>query len=266
MTRVAPRLRIVARVTFAILASIAGLPAQKIALAGDTERVVVVLDVHDLLPAHRGDPAVLVKAPADRTAAIRPTELERLAGFMRTFVVPESESGADLRPLGDRHVVVLGTPVQTAAAERWLARVKASLDKHYQIDLRLCEVPAGVFDRVIAPRLRQPTAAAPDRSTRATVLDDDAERALTESLREAGVTKFTQFPQPIAPSLTMARLMVGEHLSYVKDFTLEVAAAAFVAAPVTEVVFDGHDVDVFCAKTGDGTIGLQLQLLDQTVE
>ncbi|MGB3968506.1 MAG: hypothetical protein WBO45_17350, partial [Planctomycetota bacterium] len=197
-----------------------------------------------------------------RSAATEPSDLQRLAAFVRAFAAT-GDAGADLQPLGERHLVTLGTAVQVAAAERLVTWLRRGTDQQFQVDVRLCQVPALVFDREVTPLL-QVAGGAPDRTCNI-VLDATAGRGLLVALRQAAVP-ITQFPQVVAPHLDCAQLKVGKQLAYVRDFEIEVVQAAFLANPVIDVLFDGHQVDVLCAETRAGTLGVQLQLVDQVVE
>jgi hypothetical protein len=245
---------------------VAASSAQKIALTDGTERVVAVLDVGALLPEQRGV-ALPPPAPAGRFARTEPTSLARLADFVRAFAVPLAGPGADLQPLGERHLVAMGSPVQVAAAERLVAHVGKQLDAEFQIDVRLCNVPAAAFALHAAPLLAK--AAAPDAdpavANPSAVIDADTAHRLLRALRTGGAD-IIQFPQIVSPSLRSARLMVGEQLSYVRDFEIEVTDGTFVADPIVDVVFDGHDVEVMCAETSPGLLGVQMRLVDQAVE
>jgi hypothetical protein len=161
----------------------------------------------------------------------------------------------------------MGSPQQIATAERLLTRARQDLEKQYLVDLRLCEVPAALFERDVAPLLPKADgvpAAAP--APHATVLDDAAARALVTTLKKGADVKITQFPQIVAPSLHLARLRVGDQVAYVRDFEIEVAAAAFIANPIVDVLFHGYDVDLMCCEVRAGTLGVQLQLVDQVLE
>lgn len=243
--------------TLATCAVLCPLPAQKVAMTDGSERHVAILDVGSLLPENRGLPI-----PA------QPTDLQRLAAFVRAFAVPPGQAGADLQPLGVSHLAVLGSPPQVAAAERLVVHSAKVLDQDYQLDVRMCELPAAVFDQHVAPLLQSPTeaAAAAPPAPQSAVLDAAAATTLLKALRKSDHVKLTQFPQIVARGLQLAKLRVGKQLSYVRDFEIEVTAGAFVANPVVDVLFDGFDVDVMCGETRAGVVGVQMQLVDQVVE
>lgn len=251
----------------ATLALAATSPAQRVPLTDGSGRQIVVLDVADLLPEARGLAAAPAPAPANgRAAAATPSSLERLAGFVRTFAAAGADTGADLQPLGDRHLVALGTAEQVAAAERLLVHARATLDLEFQVDLRLCTVPAKVFDEHVAPLLTR-AAGAPDAGvTSSALVASDAANALRKKIVGADGANLTQFPQIVVPGLHAAKLRVGEEIAYVRDFEIEVVEQAFVANPIVDVLFHGHDVDVLCGPTGSGLLGVQVQIVDQVVE
>jgi hypothetical protein len=242
---------------------LAVLPAQRVPMHDGSDRQVVVLEIGDLLPEVGGPqpPA----APRSAGVATPPTEVQRLAAFVRTFVAPLAEAGADLQPLGDRHLVVLGSASQVAAVERLLAHAKTIRDTEFHVDMRLCEVPAAVFDRDVSKLLRKShDTALPEQLS--TVLDPEAARTLVATLRRADQVKVTQFPNQTTPSLKPAKLRLGKQLSYVRDFEVEAVDGAFHANPLVDVVFAGYDIDLICAEIRDGTIGVQMQLVVQEVE
>jgi hypothetical protein len=250
------------RWTVAAFGVLAALPAQRVQLAGDGRQVAVV-DVGDLLPAPFVE-SVAKQDPA-RFAASRAADLGRLAQFVRAFAMPNVETGADLQPLGDRHLVLLGSPVQIATAERILVRARENPDRQFQVDIRLCDVPAAVFDRHVAPALPEAIAASGFTCQRTAVLVPETVGALLRALKQEKV-KLTQFPQVVVPGMHRAKLMVGKHVTFVRDFELEVAGGACIANPIVDTVFDGHDVEVLCAELRAGVLGVQLELVDQVVE
>ncbi len=251
------------RLAVAAFALLAALPAQRMPLAGGDERQIAVVDVGDLLPAR-----VVEGAPQQdpgRFAESRAADLGRLAQFLRAFAIPSTETGADLQSLGDRHLVLLGTPVQIAAAERILARARENPDQQFMVDVLLCDVPAAVFDQHVAPSLSKTLAVSGFTNQRTAVLVPDTVAALRKSLKQEKV-KFTQFPQIVVPGLHRAKLRIGKDVTFVRDFELSVADGALIATPIIDGVFDGHDVEAVCAEIRAGVLGVQLDLVDQVVE
>lgn len=245
---------------------LAALPAQKLPLPDGSDRQVVVVDVSTLLPPRREAPAPAAR-PGNRHAETQPSDVQRLAAFVRTFALPPGDPKADLQPLGEHHLVALGAPEQIAAVERLVAHAGKTHERQYQVDVRLCAVPARVFERDVAPQLAiaagQPAGAATPPTA---VLGATAAEALWKALKQSGEVQFTQFPQVVSPALTHAKLQVGDQLAYVRDFEIEVGNGSLIADPVVDVVFDGCDIDVFCAEVRAGTIGMQMQVVDQRIE
>lgn len=235
---------------------------QKVALTDGSERQVVVIDVADLLPDNRGIP--LPPKPAGRFAAATPTSVQQLATFVRTFVPALREPGADLQALGANHLVLLGTGVQVAAGQQWLRTAQEVLGQ-FQVDVRVCEVTPTCFDREVAPLLTKDAAGASAMPS-TTLLDQAANTALVRALAKEGRGLVTQFPQVVVEGLHRAKLMVGGHVEFVRDFEIEVSGAAFTPVPVKETVFDGHDVEVMVARIAAGKLAVQMQIVDQVVE
>lgn len=236
--------------------------AQKVALTDGSERQVAVIDVAELLPENRGIP--LPPKPAGRFAAAAPTSVQQLATFVRTFVPALREPGADIQALGESHLVLLGTGVQVAAGQRWLVTAQEPLGQ-FQVDVRVCKVTATCFDREVAPLLAK-AADGGGAMLPTTMLDAVATTALVRALAAEGRGLVTQFPQVIVEGLHRAKLRVGKHIEYVRDFEIEVSNATFTPVPVKETLFDGHDVDVMVARIADGKLAVQMQLVDQVVE
>ncbi len=249
------------------LASLTGLyvalPAQKMPLADESQRQVVVLDVGDLIG--KAPPPALVSG---RRAATTPSELQRVAAFVRAFAEPALGDGADLQPLGDRHLVVLGSAVQVAATERLVAHARTTRAKQFLLDVRLCTVPGAFFDRELAGKLA--VAAGEPGQTGAgphvAVLDAEAAAAITRAMRQDAQARVLQAPQIVVNTLHSATLQIGEQVSYVRDFEIEIVQGARIADPVVEVLFDGQQVEALCAEVDDGLIGVQMQVIDQSVE
>lgn len=248
--------------TMAVACSWSMAPAQKVALTDGSERQVVVLDVADLLPENRG--ILLPPKPTGRFAAAAPTSVQLLATFVRTFVPALREPGADIQSLGESHLVLLGTGVQVAAAQRWLVKARESLGQ-FQVDVRVCKVTATCFDREVAPLLVKETVGAGAMPSTA-LLDQATTATLVRALAKEGRGLVTQFPQVTVEGVRRAKLMVGKHVEYVSDFEIDASTEAFAPVPVKETVFDGHDVDVMVARIADGKLAVQMQLVDQVVE
>ncbi|MBI4879628.1 MAG: hypothetical protein HY812_08225 [Planctomycetes bacterium] len=81
-------------------------------------------------------------------------------------------------------------------------------------------------------------------SVQATFLDDTLVEAILRAVSKYGTTNVVD-----APSLTVfngqrASLSVINHVSYVKDFNVEIAQAAVIAQPIVDVIQDGVVLDV----------------------
>lgn len=253
----------------AVACSCAVLPAQKMEMRDGSDRQVVLIDVAGLLPkptdaqlAHHAAPPV-----GGRLGATTGTELHQLAAFVRAFAPALTAPGADVQPLGEHHLVAMGSPVQVAAADRLLADAR-EVDEQFHINVRWCRVPPAVFARLLADRFGKAAPGAKARDAAeprvASIADDDL-RVLLRTLSRAERLAVTQAPNPIVPNLQPIRIWVGHRLRYVRDFVVD-AANADGMAPVRDDLEEGFQAEVQCTRAREGTIRVRLQVRDLEVQ
>jgi hypothetical protein len=239
------------------------LPAQKMPLADGSERVVAVLDVGELIAALPDHP---LGEPAPWTGGATKVEgLQRIATFLRAFSEPPLPE-ADLQPLGGRFLVVLGPPERIATVERLLAHARESAEQQFQVNLRFVSVSAACFERDLRPKI-DPNASSPVAAEPQLAVVSAAEaQAMLRKIKADVDSRIVQAPQVIAPPLLHTVLAVGKQIAYVRDFTLEVVDGAYIANPVVDTIWNGQRLEAICAELPDGTIGVQMEALDQVVE
>lgn len=252
------------------------LVAQKMAVAGG-DRVVVVLDVADLLPERRDNP--VAESVPDRAAGTH-SNLQRLADFVRVFADPPLVAGDDLQPLGDHHLVVLAGPERAAAVETLLAHARQTKAKQFLLDVRICTVPEALFvqhfEKVLPPLAATATelagtSAADPKLPRVTVLSAEAFQPIFAALAKVVHGKgpgldILQAPLVLVGTLQNATLAVGDEIAYVRDFDVHVADGAAVTTPIVEKLWHGTRVEAVCSELRDGSVGVQMEVLEQAVE
>lgn len=246
----------------ASLLLLAPLAAQKVPLPDGSQRIVAVLDVGDLLlRPPEGEGAEVVAARLARAAS----SLPRIAEFVRAFAEPPLGDAVDLQALGAQFLVALGPPERVAAVEKVLAHARATKANDYYLDLRMLSVTGAVFGKELVAAVAALPGAAAD-APRVAILDRDAVAKLCKAVAADPACGVVQAPQIVSPSLCHATLAVGKQIAYVRDFTVEVAEAAFVADPIVDTVWHGQRIEAICAELPDGTVGVVMEALDQHVE
>jgi hypothetical protein len=244
----------------------AALTSQHLPLPGGDQQVAV-FDVGFLVAT----PATDAAPTAGRDVAARQDGLHRFVATLRTFGAAGAfgaDAPADLQPLGDRHVVALGSAAQVAACERFFAASRAAGRVLFQLDVRICQVTAAHFDRTLA-NVMTPLDARPGATADAHLVAVLAP-ATTATVQQALVgdpdTTTLQAPRLVVQNLHHAAMSSGEPIAYVRDFELETVAGAQIANPIVDSVWHGQEIEATCAALDDGTVLVQMAMLDQTVE
>jgi len=238
-----------------VLAS-ASLVAQQV--GGGDARTVKVYDLGSgLVPP---GPDLEVRGPGGKaepewTQSSKGTAV--VAQMVRAFVQPPLAADEDVQPLRERWVVLLGRAEQHAWVERYLAAARRQRDQVITIKCELFAMPETFYVEKVAPALAQegkpagsPVILAPGDGTAA------FRKALTDEESCMSMSAPTLAVRPLEP----ASVSLLRDTSYVRDFEVEVAKAAFIANPVGDVVHDGVAIEAAAAMLQDGVAGVSLKV------
>lgn len=222
--------------------------AQKVPLTGDANRIVQVLDASAFTAA--------ASSPASAKA-----RLQALATGLRGWSgVPFGEHD-DLVALGDRHLVVLGTPELAATLEAMLGRVAANATQQILVQATICTVTKATYDRVFAELV-----APPGNDPTAQPLGIVTGKGLMAGLDEIEGIDQLVCPQVVTLPLQEATIATGEQVTYVKDFAVSQVDGKAVAEPIHDKLWDGIEVNVNCMLFGEDKVALRLGLAVKRVE
>ena len=232
-----------------LLAS-ATLVAQKMPLPNDSGRILQVFDLDRF--GQRPKQFAPPKLGLQQDAADDHDDPQRLVGLFRHLIDPPLQADDDLSLLGNRWLVVLGSPVQVASAERLWQAALAQKDTLIDVQVQLFEVAVPAF----APLQKQLVAVQRDGGA---AFEGMLEREAAATFR-AALANAAKAPL-LTPRLSMRPLQRGNlamltQTSYVKDFTLVRQGDTLVADPIVGVVHDGSTTDVIATWLPDGMLGL----------
>jgi len=220
------------------------IPAQKLQVAGDDGRQLLLIDVGDL--------------------AGRPGQLPRLAEFVRTFAAESETDRPSVRDLGDRHLVVLGTAQQIAAIERLRAEWRQRKEETFAVEVRLCNVTEAFVKRELLPSTKPPERGIANRPL-VTVLGAEAMTKLVAALVQERDASVLEAPRLLVRSMQMASIAIGDEKTFVRDFEVKAVDGSVIAEPVIGTVRDGQEVAVLCASLGSDELAVQMEVSSQSV-
>ncbi|MBL8751690.1 MAG: hypothetical protein JNK15_00200 [Planctomycetes bacterium] len=236
--------------------------AQKMNAADGSGRIVQVFDLHELRPVDPDEPDQPAK-PGLPTGEIRATSPgQHVADALRRFVDPPLGADDDLRGLGSRWLVMLGSPEQLASFERlWRAAQKRKEDV-VDVQLRLYTIDAKKFaaikDKLVA--VERPGGIGYEM-----VAADKQATAIATALEAADGDSF-EAPRLAVFPLQNASMSVKDQTSYVKDFTLTRVGDQAIADPVVDIVWDGYSIEVISTWLPDGLLGVSIDVQVQDLQ
>ncbi len=228
----------------------AALTAQKVPLPEQPERIVQVFDVEKLLPGPV-QPGLRLPVPGNRAG--EHDALQALVGALARFVDPPLAADDDLKPLGTRRLVLLGSPQQSASLERMLRTASERSTQLIDVQMQFVLVADKVFQANLNQRL--PAVERGQSVTRELVADRTTGDELQTFIAKIGGERLD------APTLTVrplqpAQMSAMTQTAYVKDFTITKKGTDVIADPVVDVVRDGTEADVCATFLPDGTLGV----------
>lgn len=228
----------------------AALTAQKVPLPEQPERIVQVFDVEKLLPDRR-QPALPLPVPGDAKEGNDP--LQALVAALARFLDPPLAADDDLKPLGTRRLVLLGSAQQSACLEKMLRTASERSTRLIDVQVQFFVIEDKDFQAKL--NVRMPAVERAARVTRELVVDraaGDEVQDLVEKIGGERIDAPTLTVRPLQPATMSHR----NQTAYVKDFTLTKKEAAVIADPVIDVVTDGMQIDVCATFLPNGTLGV----------
>lgn len=264
--------------------------AQSVELTDGSGRIVLVQSVRDLLGGG-GKPGPGIRIPSAETPRFpsavepEPNRVAGLVGMLRTVMLPIETGQAQVRRqgaeevlvivaepqvqrLGQDHVVLMGTKAQVAAAEAFLQHARANQDRMFQLEVRVAEVSEEGYREHFSARFKaaaEVVVRGVGVASGALVLEPSGLQELLATV-EASKADLLLAPKLVARNLQFAEMKSGEHISYIRDFTVRQVQGAWIAEPVVDVLEVGTKIEAMCAEATDGNVIVDLAFSDQTVE
>jgi type II secretory pathway component GspD/PulD (secretin) len=237
--------------------------------------------------------SAIANAPATRAPA-KPTQpdlvarrmrLSQLVDSVRDFIDPALVEGEEIKSIGHGSLMALATPRKLASIERFLRINRDQRNRHVEVDWLLLTLSDRAFAQHVQPLLdasnrvvRTAPATTGPKAQRlidgtgalvnaleeppkvdnkyALLGTDAAYRTLLAALQQTPDTETLVAPRLLMAPLTRAVLYLGNKISYVKDFDIELAGESYIANPVIDVVRDGVGLTCTTALLQDGRVGL----------
>ena len=214
------------------------------------------------------------------TPAARAGEVEHVAAALRRFVEPTLGEQADVRPLGRRRVAVLARSEQQA----WIAAAldRAKRGEWAELKISVLEVRESVHAAVVGDRTRGGEVVEQRREGGreggtvllrrkypvAAITSVDVEPVVAALRGDAATAVLGEVSLRTEP-LRLARGLVGERVTYVRDYEVK-HLVVMVVDPVIAEVLDGTEIEVTTSPRNAGRIGVWLsvntnRLLDRPI-
>jgi hypothetical protein len=233
------------------------LPAQRMELGDRSGRQVAVFDVSDVLDVDQQQKGPALRLAAGNGKIGRPerTPIDELLVLLRLGMQTGDGNAAELQALGTRHVVALGTPMQIAATETFLAAARQRRDRVWDLEVQVHQMDEVTFTNAKILTGKDPMV----------ILDAAALKALMETIAGLAGDRL-ELPRVSMRSLRATSIASLEQIHYIKDFTLRSVAGAEVAEPVIEVLEVGMQIDATSVCTKDGEVLLDLAFREQSAK
>ncbi len=236
---------------------VSGVVAQKAPLRGDDPRLVQLHDLGDFVAGAK------VTSKKGSTDAVR-KQLERIAGFIRTFVEPALAADEDIQPLGTQYLAMLARPEHQAWLERLLQQWK--IDR-YKVGISiqiLVDRSPEFINRHFGTWLKGASLS----ESVSHVLSDPAKiTGLRRSLMRDPESESMTAPELEVLPLREAQLSIGQQLAYIKDYEIKRQAdGSKKAIAIPGHLFDGLEVTAIAAVVAENDIVLDFELCARSVE
>jgi hypothetical protein len=250
------------KTTFPFLLFTTALAAQAMPLPDGSGRVVQVFDVAKLLPTAKPGPDLALKI-ADEHAFPASDPLAAIAACLGRLLEPKLGPDDDLKTLGDRRLVLLGTAAQAKGIERLLQAATSQHDRLIDVHLQFFTVADKDFQEQLGKRL--PAVQRGARTTREAVFDKNAADELLALLAKLPGDRLEAPPVTVRP-LALATLFTKNQTAYVKDFTITRQGENWIADPVVATVWDGNESEVIATLLPADSLGVSCSVTFQELE
>jgi hypothetical protein len=235
-----------AHVLLALVLASGLLTAQKVLLQGDPNQQLAAFNVADVIKAD---------SPSG------PAGCERLVDILRGTI---THPGHSLAAIGPSHVVAIGSPVWVGSVESMIVHLRKAREAQFQIDLRVCEMPAAFAQGQLRALLAQESeqAVVAGAVPILGVISNESLVRLTRAMKADPAIRILQTPQVTTRHLWPTRIRVGRDVDYVRTLDLHDGPdGKQVAAPVLDKLWRGCDATVAVAKIGKDRVAVDLDLL-----
>lgn len=221
----------------------AALAAQAPAVDVAGGRRLTLLDAKAFLP--QAGPELELRGPGGKVENKTPDALAAIAAFVRHCAA--LEPGEDVQPLGGRYLAVLASPERCAAVEKLLRTAAERRDELLLFEVHLMHLPDKVFTKLFDPLFGADSTPAQKQ----VLVIGGSVQPLLKAVQDSDAD-LLQAPKVCVRPLCPASVNSGEHITYVRDFTIERQGGAAIANPVLDVVVDGIDLQLLATfRDGD---------------
>jgi hypothetical protein len=180
--------------------------------------------------------------------------LASVASAVRFMIQPALRSDEELQVLGERWLALLGRAEQHVWLERITRGELADAMPLGQLQVQVVTFPVVQFTTDVLPALQ-----GGDAAREVVVLESGAATAaFLQAVLSHKHAKIKMLDPALLVPLRMAATASIEQTAYVRDYEVEVTAAATIANPIVDVVEDGLRVQAMAARRDDGTLALSL--------
>ena len=254
-------MKAMAPMMLALLGGSTTLAAQKVPLPDGSGRLVQLFDMHKLQdPADVADKPQLGLLPASAPA---PDQLQAVADMLARFVEPPLAPGDDLRALGGRWLVLLGSPAQIASADRIFQTAIERKLRLIDVQAKFFELTEKDFTATLKPRLVQ--VERDKQIAYEMVFESKDAPAIVAAVSKAAAMQLDA-PRLTVRPLQRATMSMHNQTAYVKDFEMTRVGDTVIADPIVDIVWDGHQTEVLATFLPDGMLGVSCEVTFQEVQ
>lgn len=238
--------------TAILLPSLAAVCAAQAKPDPESDRVVRIYDVGDLLEKVIGD-----GDPAPARSA------QPLVRLVRAFLQPPLQQGEEVLTVGERWIVAAARPEQHAWIDRFLeaARGEQAGPRIVWLECECFSVAQVTYLRDIEPAFTGLGGARDEEDarflTQVLAPGENTDAFLRALAEREGVRSIHSQRLALLP-LNVGSLAVTNQTSYISDFDVSVADNAFIADPIVDVIQDGILVRSAVAPLENGLLGVAI--------
>ena len=233
-----------------LLAAVTSTPAaaQRLMMPDEHGRM---LGLFDLRTVAHDEPGRAAQPGADAGTA---EQAQHTAELLRHFVEPALRPGDDLCAIGSHWIAVLADEERIASVERLMAAARRNRNDQLIIVIRLLDMSGPKFRAELADELVKVERG--QHTSYESVIEKADAAAFLKTAAAAAETQLSAPTVSVRP-LQRAQVSLVKEVAYIRDFEVEVTAAAAVANPVIDTVWEGNKSDVCATFLPGGMIGLR---------